>query len=988
MGGAEVKLVNGTWAPVTIKLQATPLVPAQMSVYIYEDNQPTNGQNEPEESPLGGFNIILFDPAGRTGDPAGQQTYDAFNMPLSNALLGTPGCPDEQNKSTNGTASTTAGNLVGVVYTCPNAPDGYTGDPAVYALAGHALIKNLTPARYDVIAHPGAARQGAGEVWWQTETLEGTPAQDAFVGVKEPVYFQEFGPPGPHTTIGFVNPAHVEAFAAANGLTGNATIKGKITNQHMSRPSDVTLWDSTSYELLNSTTCLVALNSQGGTGPTIATAQCDPDGNFTMTGIPAGSYEIAIFDQWLDQIIQTYAVTVPASTPTTTRSATRGNIPVLSWFTQYDQNIFMDTNGNGVYDPGEPGISNVPLTVRYRNGAPSNTTLSDSNGNGILVELFPLFNWYVAEADTTRFKQTGVHHRRGRRREDGHRAEEHLRRRQEHAVPGRHEPLDLHLRHGRVQHAHRGARSADLRRAGIHQPAEPDRLGPHALREGRERRHRRHRGLLLHASVRRHALQRADHLGAARPACHGEPVQEDDAPRRHPDPDAGRHHADLELGRLRQPGVWRRQRPVPPRLGRRPARPDHGNPRTGGCLSGRPAGEPPVPGPAPGTHHARALGPDPGRSVHELHARKRPLPLLRRLAQLEPGAGRPLRWPLRVPEPGLCRRASANDIPVGGTLVSLPPGTYVVEAVTPPGYEVVKEEDKNILIGDAFVAPATQQFGPLASIFILPDQATIGNANPYDPVTADGTQSDPTTNLGVYNLSTGTVFPECVGSLHRVPDYLSLYPQAQQVAPFAGMDRPLCDRKQVVLADQMQSSANFFVFTEVPAAANNTGIILDDATSEFNAYAPDFGEKATVPFVPVSIKDFTGNEIGRTYSDQWGAYNMMTPSSWLVNPPTPSGYGPNMLITCMNDPGPIPDPAHPGQLSPTRSTTRPTATSATRTRSCRGRRRTWTPRSFPSRPSPPGTTRSTARCPTPRPPSSGSTAAPDSDPGCPPREAR
>ena len=98
----------------------------------------------------------------------------------------------------------------------------------------------------------------------------------------------------------------------------------------------------------------------------------------------------------------------------------------------------------------------------------------------------------------------------------------------------------------------------------------------------------------------------------------------------------------------------------------------------------------------------------------------------------------------------------------------------------------------------------------------------------------------------------------------------------------------------------------FFVFTEVPVAANNTGIILDDASSEFNQAAPDFGEKASVPFVPVSTKDFNGREISRTYSDQWGAYNMMLPSSWLVNPPTPSGYGPNMLINCMNDPGPIP----------------------------------------------------------------------------------
>ena len=33
----------------------------------------------------------------------------------------------------------------------------------------------------------------------------------------------------------------------------------------------------------------------------------------------------------------------------------------------------------------------------------------------------------------------------------------------------------------------------------------------------------------------------------------------------------------------------------------------------------------------------------------------------------------------------------------------LPAGKYVVEVVPPPGYELVKEEDKNILIGDNFI---------------------------------------------------------------------------------------------------------------------------------------------------------------------------------------------------------------------------------------------------------------------------------------------
>jgi hypothetical protein len=64
--------------------------------------------------------------------------------------------------------------------------------------------------------------------------------------------------------------------------------------------------------------------------------------------------------------------------------------------------------------------------------------------------------------------------------------------------------------------------------------------------------------------------------------------------------------------------------------------------------------------------------------------------------------------------------------------------------------------------------------------------------------------------------------------------------------------------------------------------------------------------------VPISIKDFAGNEISRLYSDQWGIYNGLTYSTWEVDPPNPTGYAPNMMVACMNDPD-MPDPAHPGQ---------------------------------------------------------------------------
>jgi hypothetical protein len=257
-----------------------------------------------------------------------------------------------------------------------------------------------------------------------------------------------------------------------------------------------------------------------------------------------------------------------------------------------------------------------------------------------------------------------------------------------------------------------------------------------------------------------------------------------------------------------------------------------------------------------------------------------------------------------------------RDPNVCQTLVSLPPADYVVEAVTPDGYEIVKEEDKNIFTGDQFNGPAAQQFAGLGNIFILPDQATLNNANPYNQRNADGVAINATSNLGNSTTAGYTVaMPECVGDTHRVPDYLTIFPQAGLVAPFAGMDRPLCDRKLVKLKDQTQANANFFIFTPVPLAANGAGIILDDASSEFNAAAPDFGEKAAVPFVPVSVKDFSGTELTRTYADQWGAYNLMYPSSWTVNPPTPSGYLPNMLVNCMNDPGPIAERGANGALT-------------------------------------------------------------------------
>src|SRR6201981_2922648 len=132
-----------------------------------------------------------------------------------------------------------------------------------------------------------------------------------------------------------------------------------------------------------------------------------------------------------------------------------------------------------------------------------------------------------------------------------------------------------------------------------------------------------------------------------------------------------------------------------------------------------------------------------------------------------------------------------------------PAGKYVVEVVVPPGYELVKEEDKNILIGDNYIAPATQQFAVLGNIFILPDQAEISalyNANnPQNPTNTLGRTTYPSSEGDTGSVE---VFWPCVGQARIVPDYISLYPQSNEVSPFAGAMRNLCDRKEVTVNDQ------------------------------------------------------------------------------------------------------------------------------------------------------------------------------------------
>src|SRR3990172_3226415 len=184
----------------------------------------------------------------------------------------------------------------------------------------------------------------------------------------------------------------------------------------------------------------------------------------------------------------------------------------------------------------------------------------------------------------------------------------------------------------------------------------------------------------------------------------------------------------------------------------------------------------------------------------------------------------------------------------------------MVEATPPVAYEIVKEEDKNVDFGDEY-KPSMLLLAPVC----------VGTA----------------TNTGV---------------THTVPQHLALFPGQMIPAPSAGLETPLCNMKQVIVAQGQNTASDFFMFNEVPKAARVVGFSNNDLSAEFNAGSPVFGEKASPSWIPVSFQDWQGNEVARVYTDDWGAYNALLPSTFTINPAIPTGVSPNLITAVLNHP--------------------------------------------------------------------------------------
>jgi len=991
MGGAPIPCVPAAGSvtctatsgafPTTVNVvvQPNPFPPSKLSVFVFEDDFPLNGEHDsgggidvlaPHEPGLGGFNITLFDDAGGTGDATGQMTYDMFNMPLSNGLAGTidpntglDACPisgSNQNLGFDGRTTSPSG-ITGTIVTCPKyEADGKTLSP----LAGQVVVSNLMPGRYGVVATPAADRIARGEEWLQTNTLDGQKAHDSFLRIGEPSFFQEFGPAGYHVSIGFANPAIINARKPyicggsdpnspqpGTPYTCNNTVTGTVTTERMSRTPDERLYSSGDNSSFAFTQCYVSLGDPDGED--FAFTKCDSNGTFTLSGLPEGDWRITVFDQWNDMLVDGLSTPVRLGGGATLNL---GQVAINQWQANIYTTTFFDANGNGVRDSNETGLTLVATNNRFRDGSYSNFNNTDLSGNAGFNEIFPLFSWYVIETDTTRYKSTGVH-----------------------VVYDSGGPSDGSTCGGTTGTVCGSSGIANFLANTAEQIPVPANL--------------RVPGAFYCATA-----DCTDAPSPLAPGGSGGSTGRVDPPfwfgsegwqgfsgqnqfiefgkKPYAPGETGGIHGEVIYASTRpfdDPALlihtsWTPDVPgVTVNLYKEGTAPDGSVSLTlidttktsswdewaqGFRSDGIPNMNCPGQGAATGTNadlffFSLYNQPDwldqynnGGTTAHTLPNNSQfkcydgmhnwnqvqPAPYdgmyqFPSVTGLNPTTGKPAGSNCHMAttaEPWGCVPNPDGTDPYRSGTPMLPAGKYVVEMIVPPGYELVKEEDKNILIGDNYIAPVTQQFAGLGDIFILPDQAEVSAYfnpnNPQNPTNALGR-----TTLPSHEGDTGSVetFWPCVGAARVVPDYISLFPQSGEVAPFAGATRNLCDRKEVTLTDQTAALAKFWIFSSTHVAAHFAGVITDDFTSEFDPFSPQFGEKFSPPDLPISIKDWTGSEIARTYADHWGSYNGLTYSTWEVNPPNPTGYAPTMMVVCMNDPGTgqAPDPLFNPQYS-------------------------------------------------------------------------
>ncbi|QYZ67228.1 MAG: hypothetical protein HPY30_15315 [Gammaproteobacteria bacterium (ex Lamellibrachia satsuma)] len=933
-GGSVAIDATGTdQQTVTVTVQQQPIPTAQISFYLFHDHYPVNGNPDlPQEinPPVGnaghvdwsGFSLFLEEPAGKYGHNGGQVIQDAFANPLGTTYDRTcdiNGNPD-LNPLTNFVCMTAGAPVVATLGDGTLHPDQ----------DGFLTVKNLAPGKYGTIMIPPT-----GSNWQQTTTIEGTKVIDAWVKANEPPVFVEFGLPGPHVFVGFTKASSEYVAGQAGGfpplqppLPGEQTanILGKVTDQHMSRPPNFTFFSGRDFPA-----CWVALNSMvnGALGKGLYAAPCAADSTFSIPNLAPGSYQLAIWDANLTVVFAQTAFSVDTTGGTCNGglSCDFGDVSVFNWFGRLNTAVFSDTDQDGFWDPTEAGIGpeSQDVTIRWRDGTVYQNFATDNGGEAPFDTVFPFFHWLVAEASFANKKATGatfVVDAGGPVLPDNgwtYPSFDQLTPQTQCAAGVSYDPVTGTCPAGSEENNPNTGNNLSRTETGVVlTQAFQQFLGQTSVMQFGKADYKTFEfpsiangftttfvgenggisGMVHYAITRAEDDPRFTAVETWEPGiprvqlnlyADGDidcfPLNNFPADSCDIDWDGdGVFDADDNLiDDVNMNGLVDLADADNYPQGNFPGPEDidrNGNSTfdLGDALNVgySDSWDDSLPTGCQGesfTFFTDPADPATGTTPDCYDG-------LRNFNQIRPGVfdgGWAFEGYDRVSLPvAIQTKLSAFYATPAVASVGFEgmlPGDYIVEANTPAGYKIVKEEDRNVDFGEVFV-PSAQALA----------------------VT-------------------------CVGDDHQVPPHFSMLtkdgsgdtamlidPAVNDPAPFAGTTRPLCDRKKIALSSGQNAATEFHLYTDVPIAANVTGMILNDLANEFDPNSPTFGEKFAPPWTPVAFYDWNGVQVSRVYADQFGRYDTVVPSTFSANLPQPSGMSPNMLVACMNDAGPVSNP--------------------------------------------------------------------------------
>ncbi len=392
-------------------------------VNVFDDNASTNGEwdidvesyvpargNQPARNDMSGFVAHLSDVLGAvTTDVYGNALCTEYQKDSAgNTILDPDGFPIPLASPDNGA---TGGQLQGSLSQCVSGPDG------------QIAIPNLGPNRYAVTVQPPDPVQGETTRWMQTTTLEGGHDWDSWNQEGGTGYDTERvigGEKTPPVDFGFVPIDTGKPSSALSRLpaTGGGTLTGIISigrtyvptiggqNNGFATGFAGTKLDGAPPDGLVAVSCLAGCDFAGA-DENVYTGRADADGRFTIAHLPAGTYNVALWDEQQSYILTQVQVDIRAGETTD-----MANVPLAGWFTELTGHVFLDANDNGRRDPGEQGVPDFGLTVRgrsnylYDQGMTSSTTNED--GFYDLSQVYPLTQFVVVEAFDQRYKTTGI----------------------------------------------------------------------------------------------------------------------------------------------------------------------------------------------------------------------------------------------------------------------------------------------------------------------------------------------------------------------------------------------------------------------------------------------------------------------------------------------------------------------------------------------------------------------------------------------------